>query len=607
MTIKQTIRIVWGVLFIAVCVLFFSLYNVSESGNAIEEAQKLRQTSLLLSEELQDSSRGLTNAVRQYAVTGDESFSKAYWEIVHIRSGEASRPADRAIAPNERIALLALMEKAGFSSEELAYLRKASELSNTLIGLETQAMNAVKGLYPDAQGQYTVNGMPDTALASKLVFSPEYNENVEKIMEPITAFKSALDQRLDGMVQEKQSDYEQAIVLMRVAAGVLVAVFAGFLFIVTVQIIKPILRCSDFAMQVAKGNLDSSLNHESKNEIGSLAVSLRAMLAGLRERIALAEQATEKAREQSTLAATAVQEAEAAKHAAEAAKSQGMRQAGEQLQAIAELARNTTVELAQQITRAKQGAQTQQDQLRESAQAMEQLNQAVMEVARSTAMTTESADAARHNAQEGFGIVEKVVGAITEVDRKTTSLRESLDNLGTEAEGIGRIMSVISDIADQTNLLALNAAIEAARAGEAGRGFAVVADEVRKLAEKTMQATGEVGSAVRAIQSGTTENIRGMEDASRAVQESTDMANAAGDSLQRIVDIAKDTAEKIHSIAVAAEEQSTTCEQLANTSESINEVAGETLSIMEEADHAVAAINNVVQQVLKLTDELRNA
>ncbi|GKT21909.1 Chemotaxis methyl-accepting receptor like protein, partial [Aduncisulcus paluster] len=102
------------------------------------------------------------------------------------------------------------------------------------------------------------------------------------------------------------------------------------------------------------------------------------------------------------------------------------------------------------------------------------------------------------------------------------------DNLGQQADSIGHIMSVITDIADQTNLLALNAAIEAARAGEAGRGFAVVADEVRKLAEKTVSATNEVGEAISGIQNGTASSISRMEETSKVVESSTELAGQAG-------------------------------------------------------------------------------
>ena len=607
MTIKKLIVYATALLVLATGTLTFFLITMGGSLRAIDAAQTQREHSLALANELRESSRGLTAAIRSFAVTGNESFATAYMDIVQIVAGEKARPSDSEVAPGKRVSRKSLMQEAGFTERELGLLQKAADFSSALIVLETEAMNAVRGHFPDGKGGYSVTREPDKARATSLVFSPDYDREVEKIMAPISQFMRELDSRLDGAVDAAKKDGDRSMLLVRISVIVLVLVFAAFLLAVALWIVRPILDCDVFAKRVATGNLDSQLPYQSGNEIGSLAESLRFMLQSLRERIGLAEKATTRAEEQSSLAAKAVEEANQAKLEAEKAKSLGMRQAGEQLFDIAEHIKGAAGDLRLQVSRAEEGAATQQGRLAESFQAVEQLNQAVLDVARSTASTTDSADKTRRNASEGAQIVEKVVASIGAVDSKTMALRESLDHLGREAEGIGKIMAVISDIADQTNLLALNAAIEAARAGDAGRGFAVVADEVRKLAEKTMQATGEVGSAVRAIQAGTTENIRGMQDTSEAVKASTDLARAAGDSLRLIVDIAKGTAEQVHSIAAATEEQSATCEQISVTTESINRVAGETYGLMEKADQAVGSLAKAVDQLMHLTDSLRKA
>ena len=607
MTIKRITRVSWIVLVINVSLMLFALYNVYQNERAIGIAEENRQHSLFLAKELEDNSTLLTNMARQFAATGDEKAYAEYWNCVDIQTGEKERPQSAIIAPGKKISLMTLMEQAGFTATELKYLRQANDLSEGLVALEEEAMHAVKGEFPDGKGGYTLLKAPDKLHAIQLVFSPEYNAWVDRIMDPISSFDKELNARLDGVVQESRAGYDQAMWLLRFTCIVFICINVGSQIMVSNVIVKPIFSCTKFAQEVAGGNLDSTLQLNSKNEIGVLASSLTSMVATLRDRIALAVKATNSAEEQSAIALAAVKEAEQAKRAAELAKSEGMRHAGEQLQAIGEVAQATSDELSRHICSVKNGAETQQHKLTVSSQAMEHLNQSISAVARNTVETSEAADAAKQNAQEGFELVSDMVQAISNVNSKTSALRESLEHLGTEAEGIGRVMEVISDIADQTNLLALNAAIEAARAGDAGRGFAVVADEVRKLAEKTMQATGEVGNAVRAIQVATTENINGIQDAADAVKITTEMANSAGEALQRIVLIAQNTADKVYAISTAAEDQAKACTELTGVSETITSMAHETMSLMDEAEQVVAAINDVVGQVHILTDELRNA
>ncbi len=233
-------------------------------------------------------------------------------------------------------------------------------------------------------------------------------------------------------------------------------------------------------------------------------------------------------------------------------------------------------DVAAMVTQARRGADQQGDRVASTAAAMEEMNATILEVARSAGEAATQGDSAMQQARKGMEVVGQAVQAIAKVADLSRELKQDMGALGTRVDAIGRIMDVIQDIADQTNLLALNAAIEAARAGEAGRGFAVVADEVRKLAEKTMGATKEVGQAIHAIQDGASRNIQGMEQAAKAVEQATSLAGESGEVLRQIVSLVEGTVGQVQAIAAASEQQSATSEEINRSMEQINAISGET-------------------------------
>jgi methyl-accepting chemotaxis protein len=254
-------------------------------------------------------------------------------------------------------------------------------------------------------------------------------------------------------------------------------------------------------------------------------------------------------------------------------------------------------ELSAQIEQASRGADEQKARAAETSTAMEQMNSTVFEVARSASQAAGEADTAKENAQQGEAGVREVIAAVGDVQRQADSLRQSMEELGRQAAGIGNVLEVITDIADQTNLLALNAAIEAARAGEAGRGFAVVADEVRKLAEKTMSATSEVGGAIERIQSMTRDNVAATERAAKAVTRSTELANESGRALKEIVGRVDNAADQVRSIATAAEEQSATSEEINRATDDINRISMETSQVMVESSQAIQEVASMASRL----------
>ncbi len=282
-----------------------------------------------------------------------------------------------------------------------------------------------------------------------------------------------------------------------------------------------------------------------------------------------------------------------------------MRQVADDANEISDRVAAAAEEISAQAEEISKGTDIQRDQVASTATAMEEMNVTVLDVARNAGDASRQADSTRNKAQEGSGVVAVVVANISKVNNISLTLQKDMQSLGQQAEAIGSVMNVISDIADQTNLLALNAAIEAARAGEAGRGFAVVADEVRKLAEKTMNATKEVGGSIKAIQDSTVKNIQNVSTAVESITETTEQAKQSGHVLEEIVSLANENSMLIASMAAAAEEQSATSEEINRSVDSINRVANETAESMVQTSSAVHELAEMAQRLKSTLDRLK--
>ncbi|NJK32847.1 MAG: methyl-accepting chemotaxis protein, partial [Deltaproteobacteria bacterium] len=244
-------------------------------------------------------------------------------------------------------------------------------------------------------------------------------------------------------------------------------------------------------------------------------------------------------------------------------------------------------------------------QVTQISSAIEEMAASVTEVAQQSAEASGQARQSGERAKKGGEVVEQTVGNMREIDSSVSASAEAVRSLGSRGEQIGEIVQVINDIADQTNLLALNAAIEAARAGEHGRGFAVVADEVRKLAERTTKATEEIAQSIGAIQNETSEAVERMEAGAAQVRQGVERAELAGRSLQRNRASADQVARMIHSIAAASEEQSAASEQISRSVESVSRTSSETTAGAREAANAAAMLSQKAESLRQLVSRFK--
>ena len=248
------------------------------------------------------------------------------------------------------------------------------------------------------------------------------------------------------------------------------------------------------------------------------------------------------------------------------------------------------------------GAQEQSAQTTEVASAMEEITRTILETSKNTENVSLAANNANKVAEKGKVKVQDTKESIELIVQSAQKVDKIISSLVTQSEQIGEITQVIDDIADQTNLLALNAAIEAARAGEQGRGFAVVADEVRKLAEKTTKATKEIADKIKTVQLKSHTADEAMEEARTLVEKGMTNTIEVESVLHEINQYSSKVADLIGQIAAASEQQSATAEQISRNIESINNVTNENASGTQQVAHAsedLSRLTENLQQVIK--------
>jgi methyl-accepting chemotaxis protein len=278
-----------------------------------------------------------------------------------------------------------------------------------------------------------------------------------------------------------------------------------------------------------------------------------------------------------------------------------------QIAGTADHVASASEEISSSAEQQAQSAATQKDQTTQVATALQEMNVTVQQVSENSSKASDASRKAAETARQGGSIVNETLAKMQVIAESVRSTASRVEELGKSSDQIGRIIGVINDIADQTNLLALNAAIEAARAGEQGRGFAVVADEVRKLAERTTTATKEIAQMIQTVQQETKQAVGAMEEGTRQVEEGVATTNKAGEALREIIQMSEQVGDMIAQIATAATEQSSATDEINRSMEQISSLVKESASGAQQSAQACQDLSGLAFELQKIVSNFKVA
>lgn len=532
--------------------LFLFYQSMGERTKAITETMELGE----LSDTLIDTSNFLSTQVRSYAQFGE----KEYLDLYNKEINETQT----------RENVMKRLKELKIPADLFLLVSKAKAESDALAVLEARAIKAVEGNQFDQ--------------ARELVFGDQYKAGKEQITEYLDEF----NERLTAFAQGHMDDtYKQMIknliVVVTVIAILSVSAIASF---VTLQVkMRPLQNVTEVADRVAEGDLTiKPIPYKStKDEIGHLSAAINKMVVNLQALVKQVQMSSEQ------VAASA-----------------------EELSASSEQSSRATEEVTTTIQELAAGAEHQVHNVLETQGVIGQIQSSIIQISANSESSIQTSNIATEKAQEGNEAIAVSVKQMNSINESVNGLAEVIRGLGESSKEIGQIVTVITGIADQTNLLALNAAIEAARAGEQGKGFAVVADEVRKLAEQSSQSAQQISNLIAKIQEETDRAVYSMEATNSEVKDGINLVHTAGESFKQINESILDVTENIKEVNSAILNMSEAVEKVVNSAELVKEVANQaafgTQNVSAASEEQLASMEEITassQSLSQLADELQ--
>jgi len=373
--------------------------------------------------------------------------------------------------------------------------------------------------------------------------------------------------------------------------GSVLAMIASYY--IAMRISRRVSAVSDVASRMSRGDIDIAIDIRSKDEIGTLASSFMQLADYIKNMAAAAERIS---RQDLTVRVVPISDKDVLGISFQTMIDNLTGLIGELKVNITNLVSAAT-EISATSEQMASGAKQQTLQTTQVATAIEEMSATIVQSSQNANEAKMSAEKTAEVSTDGQRVVGETINGLVKITNAANQSRQIIHDLAQASARIGEIISVIDDIADQTNLLALNAAIEAARAGEQGRGFAVVADEVRKLAERTGKATGEITEMIKGIQNNSELAVQSMEGAGSLVEEGKEQADKAGISLNEISAMAQTVKDMIVQIATAADEQSAAAEEISRNVEQISQVTDQTAQGAQQSASAATELNTQAEKL----------
>ncbi|EPF7650089.1 methyl-accepting chemotaxis protein [Vibrio vulnificus] len=576
MNINSTMKLVFGVIGLGIVISVVTVLQLNGLLQKVNQMSQIRYQSYQAADELRQSSDDLTRLGRTYVLTGDETYEKMYMDILAIRNGDKPRPQNyhtiywdlvlnygqKPKADGARISLQKMMENLGFTQSEFQLLKQAQQNSDALVNMEVKAMNAVKGLYPDSSGNYTRRAEPDMAMAAKLLHSKEYHQEKAKIMAPIDEFFKELEARTNRQFDAAAHDVTTTVMIGNVSLIVVFVIAIVGYVLVNRKVVKPIDQMANILKEVdVNSDLTLRVDDKSNNELGVIGTTINKVLISYAKTI------------------------------------NKINQVNDTISNISEAIQSIT---HRNISMAGQ----QNQEMEMAATAMEEMTAALSNVAQSTNMAEQYAGSAEKEASTSKSVFDKTTREFSVLEGEFTNTSQIIQQLAEESSNVGNVLDVIKAIAEQTNLLALNAAIEAARAGEQGRGFAVVADEVRSLAQRTQDSTGEIESIIMTLQEKAKQSTSTIQSSADKMQSTRTNMGVANEALGTIQGSAVEIHKLNTSIAAATEEQLAVSDEISsnlanikNLSSEMNEAINQLGPIVVDLQRNVDDLNGVIKHI----------